>query len=179
MYETPTVVNTAPKAASKSLNGPNASVVFSNDETIMWVHRTRYNQIPKVGYLDYYISKGGVVRNLNGRLIKTKVTSSDSKVRIGIGSYFRAFYRFELVHLAWPELAPVMTDSGMIYNGEEYWYIPESHDYMTTREGKVIRLKNFTYNKIDPDGRVHLSIDGKQRGLGLKKLLKSMFGDDE
>lgn len=135
---------------------------------------TEYRQIPTDK--NYYISKDSVVKNLSGYSLRnTHVTSNNSKVKIQIDGQVVAVYRYKLLHLAWPELAPRYVGNSIFFEDEEFVVVEGFPDYIIGRQGTLIRLKNWSKNRLDK-GRYHLSVDGKQLSRAVRRLVFENFG---
>lgn len=147
--------------------------VFSENRNVLTVKNVIFRRIPSLKF--FYISKKGVVRNVHGRIIRSSATSNDSQVRLQVGSGVKNYYRNLLVWEAWPELAPKPSGDGVRWLGRVYFPMESWPGYVISRDGLVIREKNWTLLS-ENKGRVYMSKDGKQHSRAVSRLLFETFG---
>lgn len=151
------------------------TIKFSEDFERLWSGPTEFRRIPS--FRDYYISKDGVVKNIDGQTLRRKVTSSDSQISLRVGVKNKNFYKFPLIHEAWPELAPNYHEGYFTFENDAWKIIPEFPEYAISFSGKVLRLKNFTY-LTEKQGRVYMSKDKRQISRAVRRLCFETFLHD-
>ena len=146
---------------------------IDNDSMFLGDTNVEFRRIPH--HPNYFISKNGDIRNVDGRLIRRQLTSSNSQVTLRVGARDMKIYRFKLIHAVWPEIAPKYSKIGFHWEGKEWRYLQNWPGYAISSNGTVIRLKNWTIGKTI-SGQIYMSKGGKQYSRSVRNLVLEEFG---